>query len=175
MARDFAMVVYSDESTSLRSKPTTAVPMFASASTSFRGTWRTRCLSHTNHGPQQCSPPSRDQAMYFLPSQLGDAGSSTNEFNQCVFIRYYAIRLRKRWAMFFQTKLMRAGAGPHDLGSGDNKGDAHPELAVQSDAEPTTSGDDHLGGQWDPIDDGSGSGPHIVVRNTPHVSSRHSF
>lgn len=75
------------------------------------------------------------------------------------------MRLRK--LMF--PKVIRAGAGPHDLGSGDNRGDAFPELTVQFDAEPTTSGDEDLGEEWDPITDDTDSGPDAVVRNTPLV------
>lgn len=66
-------------------------------------------------------------------------------------------------------KVIRAGAGPHDLGPGDNRGDALPKLASQSDAELTTSGDEDLGGQWNPATDDSGYEPDIVVRNTPYV------
>ncbi|KAF9644223.1 hypothetical protein BDM02DRAFT_1055091 [Thelephora ganbajun] len=174
MTRDFAMVAYSNEGT-LGPNPATTFPMFASASASFRGTWRARCLPHTNHGPQQRSPPPSEHTIYSRPSQLGNAGGSTNEFNQCVFIRYYTMRSRKRWAMFFQTELMRASAGPHDLGSGDNGGDAYPELTVQYGAEPTASGDEDLGGEWGPIDDGTDSDPDIVIQNAPYEEEHDSW
>ncbi|KAF9644728.1 hypothetical protein BDM02DRAFT_3121390 [Thelephora ganbajun] len=172
MARDFAMVAYSNEDTSLGSDSAADILMFPSASASFRGTWRTRCSPHTNHGPQQCSPP---HEQVILPSQSGDAEGATNEFNQCVFVRYYTMCSRKRWAIFSKTVLMRAGAGPHDLGSGDNRGDAHPELMVQYGAEPTTSSDEDLGGDEDPIDDGTDSEPDIVVRNMPYEEERDSW
>ncbi|KAF9649107.1 hypothetical protein BDM02DRAFT_3095227 [Thelephora ganbajun] len=161
MTRDFAMVAYSNEGASLGSDSTTTVPMFASSSASFRGTWRARCLPRTNHGPQPRAPPSRGQAIL------------TNGFNQCVFVRYYTIRSREWWALFFQKRLMRAGAGPHDLGSGDNRGGAYPELTVQYGAEPTTSGDEDLGNNEDAIDGGTDSGSDIVVRNTPYVGPCH--
>ena len=45
-------------------------------------------------------------------------------------------------------KVIRAGAGPQDLGTGDNTGDAFPDLVVQLDPES--------------IDD-------TVVQNTPDV------
>lgn len=67
-------------------------------------------------------------------------------------------------------KVLRAGAGPHDLGSGDNGGDAFPELMVESDAdEPTTSTDEDLGGQSDLATDDADSESIIVVRNAPYV------
>ncbi|KAF9644731.1 hypothetical protein BDM02DRAFT_3174168 [Thelephora ganbajun] len=154
MTRDFAMVAYSNEGASLGSDSTTTVPMFASASAPFRGTWRTKCSPRTNHGPQQRTPPSREQTI--LRSRLRGTGSATNEFNQCVFVRYYTMCSRKRWAIFSKTVLMRAGAGPHDLGSGDNRGDAYPELTVQHGSEPTTSSD-------------------VVVRSTPYEEESESW
>jgi len=69
MTRDFAMVAYSNRSTSQEPGPTIPVPMFASTSTSFRGTWRIRYLAHTNHGPQKSSPSPDGQARY-TPSPL---------------------------------------------------------------------------------------------------------
>ena len=165
MTRDFAMVAYSNEGASLESDLTIAVPMLASASASVWGTWRTRCSPHTNYGPQQCSYPPRERAIDSPSLQPVHAKSIPKEFDQCVFIRYYTMRWRK-W-MF--PKVIRAGAGPHDLGTGDNRGDTFPELTVQPDAGPTTGVDENLRGQWDPTADDSGSEPDIVVRNTPYV------
>jgi hypothetical protein len=168
MTRDFAMAAYSNEGVSLESGCTINVPMVASASASIWGTWHTRCSTHTNHGPQQCRPPPRGQAVHdSLPSQSVETGSVPSEFNQCVFIRYYTMRSRKGMPMF--PKVIRAGAGPHDLGSGDNGGDAFPKLTVQSDAEPTMDGDEGLGNQWNLATDDAGFEPDIVVRNTPYV------
>ncbi|KAF9644317.1 hypothetical protein BDM02DRAFT_3122104, partial [Thelephora ganbajun] len=81
--------------------------------------------------------------------------------------------MRSRWWWALFPKVIRAGAGPHDLGPGDNRGDAHLESIVQSDAEPTASGDKDLGGQRGSIDDGADSETDIVMRNTPSVGSRH--
>ena len=77
--------------------------------------------------------------------------------------------MRKRMAMF--PKVIRAGAGPHDLGPGDNTRDTLPELAAYSDAESVVGGDDDLGELWAADADDTGSGSDIVVRNTPHVRS----
>ena len=167
MTKDFAMVAYSNESISLESDLTITVPTLASASASVWGTWRTRCSPHTNCGPQQCSPTPCRQAIDPPSSQSADERSIPNEFNQCVFIRYYTMRSRK-W-MF--PKVIRAGAGPHDLGSGDNKGDTLPELTMQPDVEPTISGNEDPRGQWGPTTDDTDSGSDIVVRNTPYVQS----
>lgn len=166
MTRDFAMVAYSHEGASLESDLTIAVPMLASASASIWGTWHTRSSPHTNCGPQICSPPPPERVID-LPSQSADTWQIPNEFNQCVFIRYYTMRSRKRLGLF--PKVIRAGAGPHDLGSGDNRGGTFPELLSQSDDEPTTSGDEDLRGEWDYAADDTGSESDVVVRNTPYV------
>ena len=161
MTKDFAMVAYSNESASLESDLSIAVPILASASASLWGTWRTRCSPHTNYGPQQCNPPPLQPA---VDSQPVDARSVPNEFNQCVFIRYYTMRSRK----WFFPRAIRAAAGPHDLGPGDNIGDTFPELAVWTDAEPTTSSED-FGGQWGLTADATDFESDVVVRNTSYV------
>jgi len=161
MTRDFAMVAYSNEGAPLKINSTITTPMFASTPPPFRGTWRIRHPPYTNDGPQQCSPSSRARGIELPSSQSGDAGSIPTESNQCVFIRYYTMRFR------IFPKVIRAGAGPHDLGSGDNRGDAFPELVVRSNAE-LTMGDEDLR-EWGPTTDATGSDPGIVVRNTPYV------
>ena len=165
MTRDFAMVAYLNEGTSVESGLTFAVPMFASASASLWGTWRARRSPHTNCGPHQTCPPSRERAIDLPSSQLAGAGNTLDEFDQCVFIRYYTMRLRK-WRF---PKIIRAGAGPHDLGSGDNSGNTFPELTAQSDAEPTTVDNEVLRRQWGPTTDDTDSEQDTVVRNTSYV------
>ena len=142
MTRDFAMVAYSYEDASLVSDVTMTVPMFASASASLWGTWRTRYSPHTNCGPQDCIPP--EQATDISSLQLAEEGTIPGAFNQYVFIRYYTVRKR----LGFIPQVIRAGAGPHDLGPGDNTGGTFPDLTVQPDPE---SADD------------------TVIRNTPDV------
>lgn len=157
MTRDFAMVSYSNKGTSHEPRPTIAVPMFASASTSFRGTWRTRCLVHTNDGPQQSGPFPRERARYTPPLRQGDTGSIANDSIHCVFARYYTMRSRGPLALF--PKVITAGAGPHNLGPGDNIRDTFPELSVQSYAEATMSSSEDIGEQ----------GGDTVIQNTSYV------
>ena len=57
--KDFAMAAFSNDGTSLAVDLTISVPMLGSASASV---WRTG-LAHTNHGPQQCIPPSSSEPM----------------------------------------------------------------------------------------------------------------
>lgn len=168
VTKDFAMVAYSDDSASLGAELAVAVPVIASASASLWGTWRTRCSPHTNSGPQDYRLLPDEQAIESSSSSRPtEAAGIPNQFNQCVFIRYYTMRSRGPFALF--PKVIRAGAGYHDLGSGDNRGDAFPELTVQSDAETTASGDEDFGQLWSPTMDDFGSEADVVVRNTPHV------
>ena len=64
----------------------------------------------------------------------------------------------RKWML---PKVIRAGAGPHNLGSGDNKGGAFPELTLQPETELTMVNDE----------DDNDDEPDIVVRNTPYVRS----
>jgi len=66
-------------------------------------------------------------------------------------------------------KVLRAGAGPHDLGPGDNKGGTFLELVVQYNPEHTESGDQDLGRQSVPTKEDTGSGSDAVARNPPYV------
>ena len=152
MTRDFAMVAYSNESASGESDLTIAVPMVASASASVWGTWHSRCSPHTNYGPQECSPPTSERLIDFPsePSQTTEAPRIPNEFNQCVFIRYYTIR--KLLRLF--PMVIRAAAGPHDLGPGDDTGTTFPELMAQLNIEDTDDADLE---------------PNSVTHNTPSV------
>ncbi|KAF9643531.1 hypothetical protein BDM02DRAFT_3123328 [Thelephora ganbajun] len=112
MTKDFAMVAYSNKDAPHVPRPAFTIPMFPSNSAPFQGRWRARYFPNINLGPRV------EQPMHFLP----DAGSTTDEFNQCVFVRHYTMRSRW-WGLF--PKVIRVGTGPHDLSPGDNRGDAH--------------------------------------------------
>lgn len=169
LTRDFAMVAYSDDNSSLGADLTIAVPTPASASTPPWGTWHTRCSPHTNEGPLEHNllPPERAAEP---PPQSVEAGNIPREFNQCVFLRYYTMRPRGSFAIF--SEVIWAGTGPHDFRPGDNRGGAFPELAVQSEAEPLANDDEGPGGQWDLVEeDDDGFELEITGHNTPHVQS----
>ena len=163
MTKDYAMMAYSNNDTSLPSGATFSTPMFGSSSEPTSWIWRTACSPRVKHGPQQRRPPS---STVLTSSQLSAVDSPANEFNQCIFIRYYTMRFE----LGLFPKVTRAGAGPHDLGSGDNKGDTFPELTVQSDTEPM-SGDEDPGAQRDPAVNDIVPEPHMVFRNIPYVWS----
>ena len=166
MTRDFAMLAYSNKGISLELSSKIDVPVFASASASITVTRHTECSPHLKCGPQPWGlPPTRNAID--PPSRSADPRAIPSEFDQCVFVRYYTARLRK----WMPPKVFRAGAGPHDLGSGENRGDTLPELTVRSDAESTAGRDEDPGGQSDLTTDGTDSGSIIVVPNTQHVWS----
>ena len=169
--RDFAMVAYSNEGASLESDFTVTVPMIASASVSIWGTWHTRCSPHTNYGPQQWGLPPLERAINPPSPQPTHTENIPDEFDQCVFVRYYTMRRRR----FMFPKVIRAGAGPHDLGPGDSEGDTFPELMVQSGVEPTTSGDEDFTGQCGPATNDANYDPDAVVRNIPSVRVTMAF
>ena len=129
MTRDFAMMAYSNNGSSLRSEFTTSVPMVGTASASVWGTWRTEGLVHTNCGPQLCCPPSSAQATGLTPSGNNDTETVPDEYNQCVFIRYYT--MRKRLGI---PRVIKAAAGPHDPGRPDLDGE-RSLLGVQCDSD----------------------------------------
>ena len=166
MTRDFAMVAYSYEDTSIESDLAIAAPMLVSASASLWGTWRTRYTPHTNYGPQECAPP-LEQAIDTSSLQLAEPGIILSTFNQCVFIRYYTMRSRGPFGLF--PEVIQAGAGPHDLGPGDNTRVTFPELMVQPDVEPSMSDSEDYEGQLVPTTGDTGVEPGIVIRNTPYV------
>ena len=165
MTRDFAMLAYSNKGVSVEFGSEVDVPMFASASASITVTRRAGCSPHFKCGPQPWGLPPIRQVTDSPFSQSADPRAVPDGFDQCVFIRYYTARLRK----WMPPKVFRAGAGPHDLGSGDNRGETFPELAVESNAESTTDGGGDLEGQLYLTTNDTDSEPIIVIRNTPYV------
>ena len=150
MTKDFAMVAYSKNRASGQAGASFSAPMFG-ASASAQLTWHAECSPHAKHGPQECRPSSRTDPLpapkrkkkkqkAVPPLQSEAAEDLTAEYNQCVFIRYYTMEFKLR--LF--PKVIRAGAGPHDLGSGENRGSTFPELTVRSDAEPMSGDEDSV-------------------------------
>ena len=126
MTKDFAMIAYANNSTRLSSEFTVSVPLAASASASVWGTWHTEGLVHTNCGPQVCTPPLSPSTSSSHSAGALQDGTIRNEYDQCMFIRYYVMRKR-----FMFPKVMKGAAGPHDLGPGNNRNETFPELTVQ--------------------------------------------
>ena len=171
MTRDFAMIAYSNDSVRLTSKFTISVPMVGSTSASAWGTWRTEGLVHTNCGPQLCFTPSSTRTVALTPSGNSDTEAVPDEYNQCVFVRYYTMRKR---ALVFPT-VIKAAAGPHDLGPGGRDDDELPEVEMQFDSQEdldtATSLLDDDGGNDNSSATSIGSESDIVVYNASAVRS----
>ena len=123
--KDFAMLCYSNDDNDLRCDFTTSAPGF----TSDWGTWHKTGLVYTNHGPQLRSSPSPRTAD--SPSSRNGRRTETgsDEYNQYVFVRYYTIR--KRLGV---PRIIKAAAGPHDLG-GDDRDEEESPLQEQYDSD----------------------------------------
>ena len=169
MTRDFAMMAYSNNGSSLRSEFTTSAPMATSTAASVWGTWHTEGLVHTNCGPQLCCPPSPAKTTDLTPSG-NDTETVPDEYNQCVFVRCYTMRKR---ALMFPT-VIRAAAGPHDPGTG---GRDDEELIAEVQSNPGSTSDTASGlVNDDGGDDRSSvtsidSGSDIVTHNVTAVRS----
>ena len=152
MTRDFAMVTYSKNDDDLKAEFRISAPGI----TTPWGAWRTPGVVHTNCGPQPRRPPL-------------DPETDTDEYNQCLFVRYYTIR--KRLGI---PRVMKAAAGPHDLGQGSPGSSRGSPVEARSGSD---SGSDVLSS---PFGDGWISGDSItsvdsdadvVVHNTTSVRS----
>ncbi|KAF9789175.1 hypothetical protein BJ322DRAFT_526146 [Thelephora terrestris] len=163
MTKDFAMMAYSNSNTSVQAGADCHTPMFGSASVSAEFTWRTVCTPHFKDGPKERRPPG------LRPSQAG-AGTPPTEYNQCIFVRYYT--MRSEFGIF--PRVIRAAAGPKDLGSGENRGETFPELTVRSGAGPVSAERDP-GEQWSLATDDTGPEPDMVIRNEPYDEDRDSW
>ncbi|KAF9789168.1 hypothetical protein BJ322DRAFT_524556 [Thelephora terrestris] len=76
MAKDFAIMAYSNVETSVHSGATFSTPMFGSTPASSSWRWRTSCSPHVKHGPQELLPPE------LRSSRPRPAGNPSTEFNQ---------------------------------------------------------------------------------------------
>ena len=111
LTREFATVAYSNNQTLMECEFSATLPSIASASASVWGSWHTPGLVHKNCGPYH-TQESRDSS-----ENPASESKIPDEYNQCVFIRYYTIRKR----LFFPS-VIKAGAGPHQHPKG-NSGD----------------------------------------------------
>lgn len=138
--REFAMMSYSNDDDDLRSEFTISVSGVDPAS--GWGTWHTTGFVFTNCGPS--SP--RPMELTLVADNNTEIGSDW--YNQCVFVRYYTVR--KRLGI---PRVMKAGAGPHDLGPGSRQDGESPKTearsSTDSDSDTTPSlcdnnGDDEM-------------------------------
>ena len=165
--RDFAMMTYSNDDDDMTSEFTTSASEVAS--TFAWGTWRTTGFVFTNCGPQLCCPPSSTQAVNLMLSEDNDAGSNEDQYNQCIFVRYYTVRRR-----LGIPKVIKAGAGPHDPGTESREDRELPKVEVRS---PSDSGSDAAPSLYEDNEDDRSSATSIesesdsIVHNTTPVRS----
>lgn len=155
ITKGFEMVAYAHEGTSPDTGLIVDIPALGSVCVPPCGMWRTRCLPHMNHGPRTTYP------MGSLPSGYAETGGILDEFNQCVFIRYCTMRSRKPIGMF--PEVIWVGAGPHNLGSGENRGGTFSELAVQVDEELIADDEEDPGTRLAAVIDDAGAETDVVA------------
>jgi len=161
MTRDFAMMSYSNDGDDLMAEFKTSSPEAPSP----WGVWRTPGVVHTNCGPQSCHRPAFAQTVDATSSGSGHTETISGEYNQCVFIRYYTVR--KRLGI---PRVIKAAAGPHDLGPG-NRDDEEFEMERSSDEGSNVMPspfDDEGGGNRSSVTS-TDSESDIVVHNTTPV------
>ena len=166
MTRDFAMMACPNNGDQTTFRFTTSVAGVGSV----WGTWHSKIPIYTNSGPHLSRTPFPTQTTDPMTSGIHNADTAPDEYDQCVFVRYYTVR--KRLGI---PKVIKAGAGPHDLGPGSYGDEGSPlELEGQS---SFGSDSDIVSGLFDD-DKGSGSSvtsvdsePDTVVHNTTPVRS----
>jgi hypothetical protein len=173
--KDFAMMSCSnDDDDDLKAGFMTSVPQDSPASA--WGTWHTTGFVHTNCGPQLRPSPSSTQTAGSTASGNNNAEPVLDEYNQCVFVRYYT--MRKRLGIRIPM-IIKAGAGPHDLGSGDREDEGSPKVEVRSpsnsDSDPMSSLCDDDGGNDRSSVTSIESESDIAIHNTTPVRSLSSL
>jgi len=165
LTRDFAMMSYLNDGDDLTADFTIPVP----GAPPPWGTWRKPGAVYTNCGPQLRRPPSVIQVVDLEPPGNGHAETGFDVYRQCVFVRYYTVR--KRLGI---PRIIKAAAGPHDLGPGnqDNKGSPF-EVQSSSDSNSDTvlSPFNDDGGDDRSSVTSTDSEPDVVIHNTTAVRS----
>ena len=168
MTRDFAMMTCQNNGEQRTFRFTTSAPGVGSV----WGTWHSKVPIYTNSGPRPSRTSSLTQTMDPPPPSIPHTDTTPDEYDQCVFIRYYTVR--KRLGI---PRVVKAAAGPHDLGPGgyDEVSSLLEELSDPGPDSDTASSlfddDDQRGSSAtssDPEDD-------TPVHNTTHVRSPRTF
>ena len=108
ITEDFAMIAFSHQEQHLNMSFEISASQIASTSASAWGSWKCEFPVFKNWGPQGTKRRVRAELMPTAEDRiLGEP-----QFKQCVFLRGYRLKFRMR----IITKVIRAGAGPHDLG-----------------------------------------------------------
>ena len=131
MTRDFVIMACPNNCEQGTFRLTTSAPGVGSV----WGTWHSKVPIYTNSGPHPSHTPSLTQTMDPLSPGIPHTDTTPNECDQCVLIRYYTVR--KRLGI---PRVVKAAAGPHDLGPGgyDDKSSLFEELS-DSDSDSDTA------------------------------------
>ena len=125
--RDFVMLCYSKDDDRILDCD------FTTSGITGCGEWRKEGTVHTNHGPQPGSGPT-PSAQAPDPTPSDDENPETIS-EQHVFIRFFTVRKR-----LLVPRVIKASAGPHELGGGGDGGDGSPlEAPCGSDQDTTTT------------------------------------
>jgi hypothetical protein len=121
LTKDWAMLAYSENSSDFTASFQVSDPaQSSSAGLSAWGSWNVSTSVHDNWGPQEVDGRSDGRRPEAADTQDGGSQSAAG-YTQCVFYRSYRMRMRglgKLW-----PDVMKAAAGPEDLGSGDRSAD----------------------------------------------------
>ena len=131
--KDFAMMCYSNYDDGLECE-------FRTSSSAPWGAWKTPRPIYQHHGPQLCHPSSTP-ALDSMSSDNSDAETDSDEYNQCIFVRFTGMRARRSWI----PRIMKAAAGPHDPGTRGHDGEGSPP---QAQSDPDSGSDTSLDGDW---------------------------
>ena len=156
LTKEYATVAYSDNQTHLECEFSAQAPTVGSASVSLWGSWRTRGLVHTKCGPYSTRGNRSSDESTISETEIPD------EYDQCVFIRYYTVRKR-----VFVATVLKAGAGSHRLPEGNHEDDNPHEDELQPLSVGEPMGVDHpeTGSPGDTFDE--------VIHNVPAVGPKH--
>ena len=120
------------------------------------------------------NPGSLTQTVDLTPPGKNDAETVSDGCDQYIFVRYY--NMHKRLGI---PRVVKAGAGPHNLGSGAREDESSPKVEARS---PVDSGSDSMSNT---CDDGGGKdrssvtsvepGSETVIHNTAAVRSSSSL
>lgn len=162
LTREFATIAYSDNHTRMECEFSAGVPAMATASISLWGSWSTQGLVHTNCGPHPF--PTRGNRSSNEDTTL--ESMIPEEYNQCVFLRYYTIRRR----VFIPT-VLKAGAGPHQLPKGDPEDDNTNEemLLASSEDDPMEVDCQETGSPINASDEVIHNVPLVGLKHYPHL------
>jgi hypothetical protein len=170
--KDFAMTAYSNDDASFESDLSISVPARDSTSTSSAPTrasvstffLRWRVATHLIPTVDRSNAsPHRLHGCLIRPRNL----RTRNPFPMfATNVSSFAITLSASGWVFFPV-LIRAAAGPHDLGPGNNHDDTFPELMARQDPAPNHE-DDPTSGAEDVHSDPN-NGPNVWCSSWPLV------